>query len=661
MSRLLAFLESRGDAPLREAHAHWTGGKGKAPRRDVLIEDLVRAMTDPEVVAERVRHLGRRLTEVLFLFLGDGRFVRTLSELRRTNPLSRLGPAEFEATLQALERRGFLFPVVSRRFRDYDEVARAVPPELGEILLDLRRRSERGPLDLLSLSGSGVRPPSKSRSKRASGKAAAKDFEEGIAALDGEMRALVEGATQRSGGIVPRSLFERLDFGAGEWDAKRWKGILERAALGTVATIDLSPYGIRLSEPTLVVFREVAEVLLRARLDGRAGRIEPASEASCGIDLVGNLSRFLGSVPSETIRYTAEGEVFRTTRRRLAQSLVTLPTREIAPEEALDGIVRFALSRRLLDHTGERTFALSRAGRAFEVLGVLEKTKRLLESALEDRSLPGSPFHQFPLRRLFLKHLRAGPADAWIEAMVLPFLVRNAHLEVLGDVALEEGVTGVLEDPQQLAWNLFAWVRRRLHPLGLVDFGYDAARRPIAIRLSPFGARVLGASAAPDAKKAGHLVVNPDFEVVVFPGEGGDFDLLHDLDRFAERLKRDALVHYRVTPESVRRGLEAGLSPARMVASLRVHSRVDLPQNVVFSIRSWSEGAGTVRLREGTLVRSERPDALDRFLRDPRVQKIVAERLSPTTALLDGEVPVARLRRLLDELGLTVEPEAPPG
>lgn len=650
MSRLRAFLSSRDDAHLREVHSHWMGRRTRPIPREVLVEEIARSMTDPERVAARVRDLGRRLTEILFLFLGDRQFVRTVSELRRTNPLSRLSPAEFEATLQALERRGFLFPVLSRRFRDFDEVARAVPPEMGEILLDLRRRSERGPLDLLSRSGFAEKP----------GPARGKPRAKGVEAIEAPLKGLVEEVVRRCGGLAPRSIFERLDLAPGGWDAPRWKRALERAGIGTVVPLDLSRYGIRLSEPTFVVFREEAQALLQSRLEASP---EPASEASCGVDLVGNLSRFLASVPSETIRTTAGGEVFRTTRRRLAEMLVALPTREVGSEEALDLLLRFALARRLVDRTGERTFALSSAGRAFGALGVVEKTKRLLESVVEDRTLPGSPFHQFPLRRTFLRRLREVGRGKWIEAMALPFLVRNEYLASLEDSTLDEASVaahGLLEDLQQLAWNLFAWVRRRLHLLGVVDFGYDGSGRPVAIRLSPFGARVIGAPQGASPESAGHLVVNPDFEIVLFPGEGGDAELFHDLDRFADRLKRDALVHYRLTPESVRRGCEAGLTAPRMIAALRDHSRVELPQNVLFSIRSWCEGAGTVRLRKGTLVRSERPDALDRFLQDPRVAGFVRERLSPTAALLGGGIPFPRLRRLLDELGLVVEADGSP-
>ena len=76
-----------------------------------------------------------------------------------------------------------------------------------------------------------------------------------------------------------------------------------------------------------------------------------------------------------------------------------------------------------------------------------------------------------------------------------------------------------MEDPQQLAWHLGRWVRQRLYLMGLVDLGYDRAERPVAMRLTLSGARLLGLEPASNAGASliGSLIATPDFEVVLFP------------------------------------------------------------------------------------------------------------------------------------------------
>ncbi|MGH7152257.1 MAG: helicase-associated domain-containing protein, partial [Planctomycetota bacterium] len=451
-------------------------------------------------------------------------------------------------------------------------------------------------------------------------------------------------------------LFERLDLGLDRFEPDRWRAPLERARLGTLAALDFSRYGIGLAEPTLLVFPEVVVSILR-----RLAREDPPvveREATCGADFASNLSRLLGSLVEGNVRFTAQGSVFRTTERRLAGGLIPMRTREATGGEVFELAMRFALARRLVDRTGERTFVLSSAGLAFGALPLPEKVRRILEGFLDERGLAGEFLHQGRLRRLFLRLLRRLPPGRWVEAMFLPFVARNAYLVRLDRLGVEEAFSSrapaptAVEDPQRLAWNLFAWVRRRLHLLGLVDLGYDASSRPVALRLTPFGSRLLRPGRLPAGGE--RLLVNPDFEVALFPGTGDPYDLVHALDRFCERTHSDPIFRFRITEASVRLGRAEGMSTEAMVLALKGESPV--PQNVLFSIRAWAARAGVVRLESATLVRSEEPGVLDRFLEDPRVRERLIERISPTSALL-RESPDARgMRARARDLGLRVEP-----
>jgi hypothetical protein len=670
MAPLLASLP---EGALREAHAFWCGeGRGIPGSRDGIVEALAAAMADPRIVAARLAALGKKLSALLAQFLAAPGFTRTERELRRAPPFERMGAVEVEAAVGALERRGFLVPALVRGWRDFGESGYAVPVPLGEAVLEVRLRESCGVADLLTLRGHlrRLRPPEKPRAGKGrgepgGGRARGTLAEEGdvaarIERLPEALRRLVRETAVRAGGILPRSLFQRFDLGLERFDAAAWKRELDRASLGTVLDLDLSRYGIGLAEPTLLVFPEVVLALLRRRARDEPPTVE--AEAVCGADLASNLSRLLASLVEGRVRFTAQGSVFRTTERRLAAGLIPMRTREAEAEEVFETLLRFSLARRLVDRTGERTLALSTAGAAFGALPLAEKVRRILDWSLEERGLPGEVLHQSRLRRLFLRLLRRLAPGRWVDAMALPFVARNAYLTRLDRLGVADlissrsphPVPAALEDPQRLAWNLFAWVRRRAHLLGLVDLGYDGGGRPVALRLAPFGARLLG-PLRPGGSGAS-LLVNPDFEVVLFPGAGDPHDLVHALDRFCERTHSDPVFRFRITEASVRLGLAEGMSVASMLETLKGASAVPLPQNVRFSLRAWAGRAGVVRMETVTLVRSEEAGVLDRFLEDPHVRNRLIERISPTTALL-RESPDARgVRSRARNLGLRLEP-----
>ena len=118
---------------------------------------------------------------------------------------------------------------------------------------------------------------------------------------------------------------------------------------------------------------------------------------------------------------------------------------------------------------------------------LLEKQQELLRFSVEDRHLPGEPFHQVRMRRFCLRYLKRLEPERWYDAMFLPFVTRNAYMAALDRTTVEQfftargslhGSTAPFEDIQQMGWNLLVWVRKRLALLGLVDLGLDAVGRP---------------------------------------------------------------------------------------------------------------------------------------------------------------------------------------
>jgi hypothetical protein len=274
----------------------------------------------------------------------------------------------------------------------------------------------------------------------------------------------------------------------------------------------------------------------------------------------------------------------------------------------------------------------------------------------------GACFHQARMRRIFLRLLKRVEPGVWYDLMYLPFLARNAYLAQLDELgiaariaSMPAGSYGPNEDLQKLAWTLVGWVKRRLYLLGLVDLGYDGQGRPVAMRLTRIGARLLGlVDPCPTHPVFGNLVVMADFEVVLFPN-GDDAELMHDLDRFCDREKDGAVRHFRISDRSVHRGLVEGVGLARMCELLERNARTPVPRNVLHSIRDWAHQAGLLYLDDELRVTAPLADSLARFARDPGVRPYVRKTLDERSLQLRAGTSPARYRSLFRDLDYLIE------
>ena len=121
----------------------------------------------------------------------------------------------------------------------------------------------------------------------------------------------------------------------------------------------------------------------------------------------------------------------------------------------------------------------------------------------------------------------------------------------------------------------------------MVDLGMHGGRVS-AVRLSQLGAELLDAE--PATKVGGtrcSVIVQPDFEILVFPGDDVH-DVLHLFERFAKRTKSDLVYQFTLDRESVAAGVEDGLTGSQIVQELTDRAKAPLPQNVVYSLEDWT-------------------------------------------------------------------------
>ncbi|MEZ6017460.1 MAG: helicase-associated domain-containing protein [Planctomycetota bacterium] len=662
---LATLLDGRDLEDLEAPFRYWAGDSAERPSGAVSeVRARIRDwMSEDDRLRARVESLPRKQREVLDALLAAPRHELTLAELTAVKELGYLARFDLEAALSQLSDQAFVTETATG--------ALAVPMDLAEAVARVRRGAERGVFDVFTLRGHLDRAYGEGSEKAVAPAHLRRMFKmyaaepaavARIERLPEGLRGLVGKVVLEFGGLLPRQLFERMESELPHWNGRRWRKILEESLVGTVERLDLTPYGIQHSDETLAVFNEVTLAWFR-RVAVPSDPDKPHDEASLGVDLVANISRFQAYIIDHSVRFTVKGEIFKTTEKRILQDLIPNPGRELERADVLQFIFRFAHSRGMLESTGERTFALTSIGRDFEAQDLDAKLAALLDYVLDEPEDGSWIFHQSRMRRIFLRLVKRVEPGVWYDLMYLPFLARNAYLAQLDELGIAERIAALppsaaspQEDLQKLTWSLSGWVKRRLYLLGLVDLGYDGQGRPVAMRLTRIGARLLGlVDPNPAQPVFGNLIVTADFEVVLFP-TGDDAELIHDLDRFCDREKDGAVRHFRISDRSVHRGLVEGVGLARMGELLERNARTPVPRNVLHSIRDWAHQAGLLYIDEELRVTAPLTDSLSRFARDPGVRPYVRKTLDERSLQLRPGTSSARYRSLFRDLHYLIEP-----
>jgi hypothetical protein len=127
------------------------------------------------------------------------------------------------------------------------------------------------------------------------------------------------------------------------------------------------------------------------------------------------------------------------------------------------------------------------------------------------------------------------------------------------------------------------------YQLGLVRAAEEVPGGRRVVQLSPLGRYVL-ALGPPPAPRPGYehfLFVQPNFEIVAYR-QGLTPALIGQFSRFARWSQVGAALELRLTPETVYRGLEGGLTTDEMLGRLSRHSARPLPAGVAEAMRTWA-------------------------------------------------------------------------
>lgn|GEM_PF-5295684 len=188
----------------------------------------------------------------------------------------------------------------------------------------------------------------------------------------------------------------------------------------------------------------------------------------------------------------------------------------------------------------------------------------------------------------------------------------------------------------------------RLRMLDMVAIGHNEER--VAFSLTPIGAHVLGIKKIESMVIENKFVVQPNFEVTVFPET--KHGTLFYLSKFSEVKSHDRVVIYLLTKASVLGALDNGLKIDEIIEFLNVNSQNDMPQNVIYTLRGWGSNYGGVKLMRGTFFEADK-ELTDQIKK--RIEPHVIKEVTPSMTIIERGDIVRDLMKIHDEIFLEID------
>ncbi|HEX2417698.1 MAG TPA: helicase-associated domain-containing protein [Micromonosporaceae bacterium] len=254
---------------------------------------------------------------------------------------------------------------------------------------------------------------------------------------------------------------------------------------------------------------------------------------------------------------------------------------------------------------------------------------------------------------------------AELERIAAP-VVRRDVLSCLAD--LPKGWTASAgQIAERLAWQAprrggrhrdesVRWALGQAAALGVTGLGGLTSYARLLIGSGPEDTTEALAKLLPEP--VSHILVQADLTVVV-PGPP-EATLAAELSLTADPESAGGAAVYRVTPASVRRALDAGMTGDDLQALFRQRSVTPVPQALRYLIEDTARRHGRIRIGSaGAYLRGDDEARLAELLADRRLERLALRRLAPTV-LITPYAP-ARLLAVLREHGYAPVPEDPTG
>ena len=616
------FLKSRRKAELQTIHQFWFPGEPTTGARDALEDRLAGVLVAGDQLQERLARLSRTQRAFLSTVLAQPEFSSECRELHARLESEGILSFEVESAARMLQERGF----VARVRRSADDSNRRetyeVPVELAERLgevFDLARRR--------------VEPADQISQKRLSFEI---DFEEeGLDARVAELgecplAELVQLAMAHRG-VAGRSTlgFDEILENAGVADGNlptEWRDTLENAGIGTIGPVSLKDFGILVEEPSVIIFQEWVQREARTRL----GDVEePDTLLESGVDLYIDIDKVARRLEGKPVAMTRDGRLPKRLHESLRSSLCIPRLESHLEGDLTEGVV--ALARRLgvLECYADELQVHPQRFQVWRKLDLTRQVESIQKLFLEESQGGRWSFHQEALRGILIEVLRAEGPEEWVSLEALVSLVVSTYLLELEEREVRETLRQRREEDfarerlaspfHRLGTDLVYWIVHRFLPLGVAELGILDGKLA-AFRLTPLGRNVLGLERIP---RESRILVNPNFEIILFCEGLRGMRLELELSRFGQRMSAERIRRYEITPETIREGIHSGLSLNAIRKLLEDASDHPLPEPVLVALRDWGKDLDWVEVAPAIVLRglkAARAKALSKALTEDDVK-----------------------------------------
>ena len=260
------------------------------------------------------------------------------------------------------------------------------------------------------------------------------------------------------------------------------------------------------------------------------------------------------------------------------------------------------------------------------------------------------------VRAALLLLLASIEEDSWITLDSLAARVASVEPSraTVDPNASAKGVAGRRKEEGKRSKGGVSWLESVLlgpaYQLGLIRLAESVPDGGRVVQVSPLGRYVmrLGPPAGSRPAFDQFLFVQPNFEMIAYR-QGLTSAIIGQISRFAWWLKLGAALELKLTPESIYRGLEGGLTTSKIVDRLNKHSVRPLPPAVSDALATWSGRRDRVTYHpSATLMEFPSAEALELALETwPATEGHAAPvRISERLLLVEDEstIPFSRFR-----------------
>jgi len=642
-------LDSATVAELKEFLRFWSPHEKTTQPRAELTRTLDRLMADENVVYAKVELLSEKVRDVLLALLAKTHYTSDLQGLFRGVEGLEMEYYEGEAALTALARRGFVRIHRSAEWQTNGRGLYSIPKETALVMRGLAGADQRAFEEIFV--HDRFRPSAVERLSDDEQGEVPDDVHAAVADLPKErLRNIAARVLTEYGGVITRHEF--LDE-FGDWNSAEFLREFGHRGLGTLGHIDLRKKGIGVDDDVLVFFHETTE---RWAAEERSRTLEYDTILTAHGDLISDVRTVLGMSREITLRVSKDGSLYKASLARIAEKLQFPDQPLIERSDIARRVVSIVRGLKLAESNGDRRLLVTERGEEWLPRALLDKVRDCYELFVREAGGTLRALHLSRLRAILIQILTdEAQRDAWWPCPTLSMVARNRYLLEL--TGREDGNSGAhLAITHQALTELGRAAQsvllHELFPLGLVDVAVRG-EEPVAVHLSGMGRRLLCEEDG-SSNGARPLVVNPDFELLVLP-EGDVDDLLHNLDRYAVRTRTGEVVGYRLDRKRIERAAASGEPPERVLELLERHSRAPIPQNVVYSVRSWAGSVRSGALEQGFLFTASDPAVIEAIRTHPALKDCIVRVVDPVTIFLSEDAEESRIEQELRALGIYVQ------